>query len=531
MASPAAPLSNCAKCALFELAETSLPVGPSTVPADILENNNPPAEFNIPAIREFVARGSARRTCLDAKIASLRASLDALLQERNPLDAEIRKHEGALSPLRCMPTELLSLIFKYTLPPHTPGARSGPWVIGAVCSRWRTIVLSQPSLWSSIVLDFTELEDARTIDETQATLDAHLERSGNSPLNVTFIFSEDAMGAEYALWMLDTLADHCERWETLTISGPDTIYARLADIRGDLPLLRQMHVTIWPDGLEFDGPLDIFEVCPKLQDVSFIDYGTPVAAKLPFSQLLRFNATDSWTDHLTTLRSASNLVDCALYCTGPVSVPPGTVTLPHLRRLSLSESTKEVLDSLDVPALQELYYCDHPRELHSFLQRLPQLQKLVVTESPSAPDISRILHAAPRITTLGLHLHIDLASDLFSVFALPTQSGQPNRVPALESISIRFVRSIFRFDDKDAIPDLDQGLFLHMVESHWNHGSWRTVKLRCPKLELSSDTLERMEVLRGQGMQIVVFTDPDSHYQNLVPPDIRFHDRPAWLEF
>ncbi|KAJ7117462.1 hypothetical protein C8R44DRAFT_563798, partial [Mycena epipterygia] len=112
-----------------------------------LGNNNPPAEFNIPAIREFVARGSARRTRLDAKIASLRASLDALLQERNPLDAEIRKHEGALSPLRRMPTELLSLIFKYTLPPHTPGARSGPWVIGAVCSRWRTIVLSQPNLW------------------------------------------------------------------------------------------------------------------------------------------------------------------------------------------------------------------------------------------------------------------------------------------------------------------------------------------------------------------------------------------------
>ncbi|KAJ7464512.1 hypothetical protein FB451DRAFT_1042145, partial [Mycena latifolia] len=134
-------VAPCANCAFFF--EPEPPLNPSTISSDILETNCPPSEFSMPSIREFIARGSARRTRLDAKIASLEALLDVLLHERSPLDADIRKHEGAVSPLRRMPTELLSLIFKYTLPHDL----SGTWTIPAVCSRWRTIALSQPTLW------------------------------------------------------------------------------------------------------------------------------------------------------------------------------------------------------------------------------------------------------------------------------------------------------------------------------------------------------------------------------------------------
>ncbi|KAJ7763668.1 hypothetical protein DFH07DRAFT_693519, partial [Mycena maculata] len=66
---------------------------------------------------------------------------------------EVRKHEGALFPLHRMPPELLSLIFQYTLAYSSPEI---PWNIATVCSRWRTITLSQPSLWSTVVLGFSE---------------------------------------------------------------------------------------------------------------------------------------------------------------------------------------------------------------------------------------------------------------------------------------------------------------------------------------------------------------------------------------
>ncbi|KAJ6480864.1 hypothetical protein C8R45DRAFT_831970, partial [Mycena sanguinolenta] len=133
------------------------PVVPSAIPRDILDTNDPHPEYNFSSIREFISRGSARRAFLDAKIAPLKAELDKLLEERDSLDKEIRKHEGAVSPLRGMPPEILSLMFTFASPPYTFANKTmnrylmnmheGPWVLSAVCSRWRSIVLAQPSLW------------------------------------------------------------------------------------------------------------------------------------------------------------------------------------------------------------------------------------------------------------------------------------------------------------------------------------------------------------------------------------------------
>ncbi|KAJ7879186.1 hypothetical protein B0H14DRAFT_2160977, partial [Mycena olivaceomarginata] len=67
----------------------------------------------------------------------------------NPLTPKFGKHEGALSPLRRMPVEIISLIFKFAapFPSDFMNVEEGPWVLSAVCSLWRTIALSQPSLW------------------------------------------------------------------------------------------------------------------------------------------------------------------------------------------------------------------------------------------------------------------------------------------------------------------------------------------------------------------------------------------------
>ncbi|KAJ7314375.1 hypothetical protein DFH08DRAFT_755855, partial [Mycena albidolilacea] len=122
----------------------------SPISRDILDaNNDPPAEHNLLSIRESVSRGSARRAFLDTKISSLQAKLDKLLEERDSLDTEIRKHEGALSPLRRIPPEVLSLIFDFASPFTECFViiEDGPWPLSAVCSRWRSIALCQPSLW------------------------------------------------------------------------------------------------------------------------------------------------------------------------------------------------------------------------------------------------------------------------------------------------------------------------------------------------------------------------------------------------
>ncbi|KAJ7625640.1 hypothetical protein FB45DRAFT_750624, partial [Roridomyces roridus] len=135
--------------------ELDTPIAPSRVSREILDTNASPDETHIPALRDFVSRGKARRTRLNEQLAYLQSLMNRLLDQRDPLDVEIRKHEGALSPLRRMPPELLLLIFEYAMYPYFPSAET-PWTVAVVCRHWRKIALSQPSLWSTVVLDYTD---------------------------------------------------------------------------------------------------------------------------------------------------------------------------------------------------------------------------------------------------------------------------------------------------------------------------------------------------------------------------------------
>ncbi|KAJ7117468.1 hypothetical protein C8R44DRAFT_626721, partial [Mycena epipterygia] len=149
-------LHSCPNCtAVFDYSSKPLLLANSrSVPSDNLDTNNPPDEIQLESIRDFLSSACAHMTLLDAKIASLRSSLDKLVKEDQALDIEICRHKGGVSPLRHMPTEIISLIFTFTLPPHVPGAQSAPWTVSAVCARWRTIALSQPYFWNSIYIHF-----------------------------------------------------------------------------------------------------------------------------------------------------------------------------------------------------------------------------------------------------------------------------------------------------------------------------------------------------------------------------------------
>ncbi|KAJ7812034.1 hypothetical protein B0H14DRAFT_2377905, partial [Mycena olivaceomarginata] len=157
----------------------------------------------------------------DTKIYSLQAELDKLLEERDSLDTEIRKHEGALSPLRRIPPEILSLIFDFASP-FTECfmiIEDGPWPLSAVCSRWRSIALSQPSLWTELWLDFAE--GPESVAGILLLVEAHLERSQKLPLTITFgpLYLNQRLCTDTEQAVLDLLATHCDRWETVELAG------------------------------------------------------------------------------------------------------------------------------------------------------------------------------------------------------------------------------------------------------------------------------------------------------------------------
>ncbi|KAJ7812041.1 hypothetical protein B0H14DRAFT_3879874 [Mycena olivaceomarginata] len=491
------------------------PVDPSPIPRDILDTNNPPAEYNHPALRAFVSRGSARRAYLDTKIAPLKAELAKLLEERESLDAEVRKHEGALSPLRRMPVEIISLIFKFAAP-------------------FRSYVMNVeegPCLWNGFVLDFTEDPDSPgSARRILPLVEAHLERSQKLPLTIIFTPFHEIECTEEEQALLDLLAAHCDRWETVELYGSTLLYDTLiGSIYGRLPILHKLDIRVC---LRFDEQddepevdiSDLFAACPALQEV-FINGGRyggdiPVIADLPCAQLLRYSASNHWPNHVRVLTSAVNLVDCVLRLIQPERGPaPGSpiVLLPQLRRLSTS--TAAVLDYLETPVLQELYCCDHS-SLHSYLRRAPDLRRLFVADTQSAADIGSLLHAAPTITNLFLYVPMPFAPDLLALLENPTPpaDGQPATLPALDTLSLCLVPL-----DHTLGGPLDEDYLMRTVEAQFQRGSLRSLHLYAMKFTPSATTLRRIQALREQGMQIVLYERSNSLYLEMVSPDFQLY--------
>ncbi|KAJ7236067.1 hypothetical protein B0H12DRAFT_1027081, partial [Mycena haematopus] len=91
---------------------------------------------------------------LDASITEAEHLLAKLRSRREHSIEDIRRGRAILSVIRRLPSDILGEIFPYTVPDYVPrnhrATDSSPWVYGRVCSRWRTLSLSLPTLWSRI---------------------------------------------------------------------------------------------------------------------------------------------------------------------------------------------------------------------------------------------------------------------------------------------------------------------------------------------------------------------------------------------
>ncbi|KAJ6481230.1 hypothetical protein C8R47DRAFT_593314 [Mycena vitilis] len=485
----------------------------------LLDSNRAPTDSETSSLRNAIAEEQARKMRADERIAALTVSLKKLVRDRDALEEDIRKFEGILSPLRRMPTELLSLIFDFaTRRRQWYGPDTDLWIISQVCLRWRATVCTQPALWTFINLDFRErLVEPRTM--TEFRLEIQLQRSGHLPLDVVFTSGFDRICTERESGLLHKLANHCARWEKIRIDGPLSLSACLTTVRGNLPLLRKLQVVFHRGDGEFEGSVDIFEFAPNLQEASLnLDHpwGVPsVNQTLPFSQLLRYVGRNTWDNHLNILRLASNLVECVLDV-DVMSMPPSTlVTLPHLRRLSMSRSN--LLDCLDTPQLEELYCCSASDHLSSLFQRRRpyRLQKLVLLFPASVTDVSGVLRCVPTITDLSVSVRPSSIDDMSAVLTLRNEPADIGLV--LSSLTLicgeRLQLSNFlSVSSENALAD--------MVTSRWRGGQLRSITV--PDDNFSLEMEERLEPLRREGSNVKLTLTVDHDGKTLVPPHLRF---------
>ncbi|KAK7024918.1 hypothetical protein R3P38DRAFT_2951765 [Favolaschia claudopus] len=542
------------------------PMVPSAISRSILDTNDPPAEHNLPALREFVTRASARRTSLDAKIlvleaelddlvkqgdtqasgvevgnqaavfpplhavgvetSPLKTELDALLNESRTLDIQISKHLGALSPLRCIPTELLSLIFEFAVQPgEHPGSPWGtiltnmvPWDLSDVCARWRRIALSQPNLWTFIGLtSYTRPPSSATL----RIVKAQLTRSQRMPLRIIFSPLRDGYLTVAERKVFQLLSRHCDRWQDVDLSGPPSMYHDLEDQGSQFPLLRKLEIKVGVENEDCpdDEIGDLFAHCPKLEEVSMnvTECGYEIAACLDATNLRRYFAYNSLQNHVNILSSANNLVDCVMMLHGGIYTPVTKIQLPSLCRLAIDDA--EALDFLDAPALQELYCSSHIPELHAHLQNLHGLQKLYVGKpqySDVIIDFSSFLNTAQAIPCLCAYIPLACSSTLFEFLESSTTFQASHH--GAPSTALRSLVLFLGPFDYDGLP-IDEDQLLCAIEAQWHHRRLHTFHMCAAKFVPTSAILGRIDALRGEGMDVQLETDSEHLYAKVMPSD------------
>ncbi|KAJ7180803.1 hypothetical protein C8R46DRAFT_1070675 [Mycena filopes] len=321
------------------------------------------------------------------------------------------------------------------------------------------------------------------------------------------------MGQTKLFRLLPLLCANARRWGTLSISGPGFLCLHLKRfVKPPLALLRELDLEVrFDDEEEENGAasLDIFRAAPLLQKVTVNKamWGYPLAMKLPWSQLTRFGGSSTWAGHIGALSVAANLLECTLEIQDPGDPPETPILLPHLLRLSLSHAT--FLECLETPALLELY-CDYAPPLLPFLRRNRcKLHTLFVWQctTPAADsDMASILDAVSTATHLGFER--PLTAEFVAQFC------SSDWAQALECLSLGTLygggtgMGAANFDLCDR--------FASGVESRWASG-----RLKCVRLLgnwLPPTILDRMNVLRAQGMELGLFTYREHLYEAAIPP-------------
>ncbi|KAJ7134662.1 hypothetical protein C8R44DRAFT_771089 [Mycena epipterygia] len=248
--------------------------------------------------------------------------------------------------------------------------RDAPWVLGEICTCWRTTALSTPRLWRSIALHFSEANpyfwSVRRPSPCSLTrlVRLFLERSGVCPFDV-HLSSEKNLNSPPALAML---MKESHRWADVRIDLPVAMILDLAPVKGRVQSLHTLTVSASRARFDECPVFDAFEEARVLRDLSLYEpHAIQVVA--PWAQLVSYHGQYG---HLRTvldaLRAMPNLAVCNLCYIEPDEqddddddVESAPILLLHMRELTIThegwpsdDHFSRLLDNLTVPRLERL---------------------------------------------------------------------------------------------------------------------------------------------------------------------------------
>ncbi|SJL16921.1 uncharacterized protein ARMOST_20453 [Armillaria ostoyae] len=353
---------------------------------------------------------------------------------RNKLLKDLGDCKALLAPVRTLPPETLLHIFELASSDNDP--LGAPWILGHVCSFWRSLSRSCPSLWTRIYFA-AEYCSPEFLEE-------YISLSRDLPIHL-FVFEQPDV--EDVMVILEGLMMHSERWSTLELKlAGEHIYELLNLASSPAVQLTKFHISLRVGTrlpkLKREVMSHLFSSSP-IQDayLSRISY-----SRMPINptELRKFHIFSTPAELYSMLLHAPHLTELTVMCQGlrPLTLPPTYSDMSHtvVRKLSffVLGEIQESIDNIEfpfghvtLPALQEfeILLDERLRRLlgeigtldHSgmvdFLHRSQCNLTTITLDVPMAVEtfLLPILTQSPALQKLHVFVNASVGRDVFEV--------------------------------------------------------------------------------------------------------------------
>ncbi|KAL1666613.1 hypothetical protein GGF50DRAFT_50363 [Schizophyllum commune] len=444
-----------------------------------------------PARRDAIKQSTASLT---AELARVDAEARRLKALRRELIDQLHINETLLVPIRMLPHDVLTEIFREVVSRYRAASRNlGTPAIARVCREWRAIVLRDPRLWTVINVPYRcdWDESAKTAIESYLSrslqLPLHVCARGNmcDPEPVDGWSSDDDESADFdegpsgydifvlrAIEHIAVLSAH--RWKSLDLSGHCDIFDQQKQI--DLPILDSITIAVRTSFDVARGPLtfDFLTRAPRLRkmilDARYACFQLPRWKTLTHATYLLYECSwDEFTGMGFELYAQEQLETLAVLEQDICSTSDifasrfaYDISLRHLKTCTISGLGHFILCSILAPRLQKLVVHDgwqdgdveeDPGVLSSILcmdtkcslqsLRVLELVRVILDEDGGMNIVYQCLDRLSTLESLHIESNRNLSDERtilrYELLVWLTRTAEaPTRLPNLTELALYF---------------------------------------------------------------------------------------------
>ncbi|KAK0505576.1 hypothetical protein EDD18DRAFT_1129714 [Armillaria luteobubalina] len=448
--------TTCAECQF----EAIHPYFPSVNPIELLRSGCSSFDISQVSIANDITHLEHELRHIEPLFLKIRDRRDRILHD-------IACSQSLLAPIRRLPRETLLQIFGH-LSSQSSDMREGPWVLGHVCSTWRNISRSCPSLWTKI--DISSEYGSSSFFNEFASL------SGDLSIQLSVDYN-----SKYIPGRLRALLPHSQRWSSLDLNVPPKDLSELLSLIS-VPLI---HLSVVNISVSSDYTPSRHGVIadPNLFSSSPITEAT--FDRLPYKylplnvhMLQRLRACFySPAEILSIFRNAPDLIELVITMCPPrryrdvkSPLPMVHISLRQLSFVMTQENAEEVHVSrswnyITLPTLKEFQILasqttiddEFPRWLedgeYSRIVKLLHRSGCDLTDLtfsiavPVTSFLIPVLRQSPALEKLDVFIDTDIAGDIFRALTLP--EGPVPKLRKLRIVDAPYVISAL-FQEGDA---------------------------------------------------------------------------------